>query len=36
MLQDFDDYLYDNGYNTGTTADLTVASIFVSNLKSNF
>ena len=35
-LQEFDDYLYDNGYNPGTTADLTAASIFVSNLKSNF
>ena len=35
-LHEFDDYLYDNGYNPGTTADLTAASIFVSNLKSNF
>lgn len=35
-LQEFDDYLFDNGYNPGTTADLTAASIFVSNLKSNF
>ena len=35
-LQEFDDYLYDNAYNPGTTADLTAASIFVSNLKSNF
>ena len=28
--------LYDNGYNPGTTADLTAASIFVSNLKDYF
>lgn len=35
-LQEFDDYLFDNHYNPGTTADLTAASIFVSNLKSNF
>lgn len=35
-LREFDDYLFDNGYNPGTTADLTAASIFVSNLKSNF
>ena len=32
----FDDYLYENKYNPGTTADLTAASIFVSYLKSNF
>ena len=35
-LREFDDYLFDNHYNPGTTADLTAASIFVSNLKSNF
>ena len=35
-VKDFDDYLYDNKYNPGTTADLTAASIFVSYLKSNF
>ena len=35
-LKDFDDYLYNNKYNPGTTADLTAASIFVSYLKSNF
>lgn len=35
-LAEFDDYLYDNGYNPGTTADLTAASIFVSNLKDHF
>ena len=35
-LQEFDDYLFENHYNPGTTADLTAASIFVSNLKSNF
>ena len=35
-LKEFDDYLFDNGYNPGTTADLTAASIFVSYLKSNF
>ena len=34
--KEFDDYLYNNKYNPGTTADLTAASIFVSNLKSNF
>ncbi len=33
---EFDDYLYKNKYNPGTTADLTAASIFVSYLKSNF
>ena len=35
-LSEFDDYLFKNHYNPGTTADLTAASIFVSNLKSNF
>jgi len=35
-VQQFDDYLYENKYNPGTTADLTAASIFVSYLKSNF
>lgn len=35
-IKEFDDYLYDNKYNPGTTADLTAASIFVSYLKSNF
>ena len=35
-LLEFDDYLYDNKLNPGTTADLTAASIFVSYLKSHF
>ena len=35
-LREFDDYLFNNKYNPGTTADLTAASIFVSYLKSNF
>ena len=35
-VKEFDDYLYENHYNPGTTADLTAASIFVSYLKSNF
>ena len=35
-VKEFDDYLYNNDYNPGTTADLTAASIFVSNLKSHF
>ena len=35
-VEEFDDYLYKNKYNPGTTADLTAASIFVSYLKSNF
>ncbi len=35
-LAEFDDYLFKNKYNPGTTADLTAASIFVSYLKSNF
>ena len=35
-LLEFDDYLYDNGYNPGTTADLTAASIFLSYLKKEF
>ena len=35
-LNEFDDYLYENKLNPGTTADLTAASIFVSNLKSHF
>ena len=33
---EFDEYLFKNKYNPGTTADLTAASIFVSYLKSNF
>lgn len=36
MVKEFDDYLFENHYNPGTTADLTAASIFVSYLKSNF
>ncbi len=36
QIKDFDDYLYKNKYNPGTTADLTATSIFVSYLKSNF
>ena len=35
-VREFDEYLYKNKYNPGTTADLTAASIFVSYLKSNF
>ena len=35
-VSEFDDFLYKNKYNPGTTADLTAASIFVSYLKSNF
>ncbi len=35
-LKEFDDYLFKNKYNPGTTADLTAASIFVSYLKDNF
>ena len=35
-LGEFDDYLFKNKLNPGTTADLTAASIFVSYLKSNF
>lgn len=35
-VSEFDDYLYNNKYNPGTTADLTAASIFVSYLKSAF
>ncbi len=35
-LKEFDDYLYANKLNPGTTADLVAASIFVSYLKSNF
>ena len=35
-VAEFDDYLFNNKYNPGTTADLTAASIFVSYLKSNF
>ena len=33
---EFDDYMFKNKYNPGTTADLTAASIFVSYLKSHF
>ena len=32
----FDDYLFENKYNPGTTADLTAASIFLSYLKKEF
>lgn len=32
-LNYFDDYLYENNYNPGTTADLTAASIMLSYLK---
>lgn len=35
-LKEFDDYLFKNKLNPGTTADLTAASIFLSYLKSNF
>lgn len=35
-LLEFDDYLFENGYNPGTTADLTAASIFLSYLKKEF
>lgn len=35
-LNEFDDYLYNNKFNPGTTADLTAASIFISYLKDNF
>ena len=35
-VSEFDEFLYKNKYNPGTTADLTAASIFVSYLKSNF
>lgn len=35
-LKEFDDFLFKNKYNPGTTADLTAASIFVSYLKDNF
>ena len=35
-LNQFDDFLFKNKYNPGTTADLTAASIFVSYLKLNF
>ena len=35
-LNEFDNYLYENKLNPGTTADLTAASIFVSYLESNF
>ncbi|WP_405294189.1 triphosphoribosyl-dephospho-CoA synthase [Methanobrevibacter sp.] len=35
-LNEFDDYLFENKYNPGTTADLTAASIFVSYLKDYF
>jgi triphosphoribosyl-dephospho-CoA synthase len=35
-LREFDDYLFANDYNPGTTADLTAASIFVSYLKTHF
>lgn len=35
-LKEFDEFLFKNKYNPGTTADLTAASIFVSYLKDNF
>lgn len=35
-LKDFDDYLFINKYNPGTTADLTAASIFISYLYDSF
>ena len=35
-LIEFDEYLYKNKLNPGTTADLTASSIFLSYLKSNF
>lgn len=35
-VNEFDDYLFNNKYNPGTTADLTATSIFVSYLESNF
>ncbi len=35
-LKEFDDYLYENKLNPGTTADLTATAIFISNIKSNF
>lgn len=35
-LKEFDEFLFKNKYNPGTTADLTTASIFVSYLKDNF
>ena len=35
-LLEFDDYLYENKLNPGTTADLTAASIFLSYLAKEF
>ena len=35
-LDEFEQYLFENKYNPGTTADLTAASIFVSYLKNYF
>ncbi|AMK15602.1 triphosphoribosyl-dephospho-CoA synthase [Methanobrevibacter olleyae] len=35
-LLEFDDYLYENNYNPGTTADLTATSIFISYLEMGF
>ena len=35
-LKEFDDFLFKNKFNPGTTADLTAGSIFLSYLKSNF
>lgn len=35
-LEEFDDYLFDLGYNPGTTADLTAASIMISYLVKEF
>ena len=35
-LIEFDDYLFSKGYNPGTTADLTAASIMISYLRDEF
>ncbi|MCC7554017.1 MAG: triphosphoribosyl-dephospho-CoA synthase [Methanobacteriaceae archaeon] len=35
-INDFDDYLFENKFNPGTTADLTAASIMISYLKEEF
>jgi triphosphoribosyl-dephospho-CoA synthase len=36
QLRDFDDFLYENKLNPGTTADLTASSIMVSYLADHF